>query len=152
MCEILMKLMNSEDLMSDLKIIKGNKSGHEEEVAQELRDIISQYPEEWKFEVSGHSLGGLEVMNVFMGNLDPELGRVGEINLFNPGLSPIHSLDTAKAAAEDPRFNLFLNTGDMISNTMTGFVNEDSHVHWGKPTANPLSNHSLAQWEDQTEV
>ena len=144
--------MNSEDLMSDLKIAKGNKSGHEEEVAQELRDIISQYPEEWKFEVSGHSLGGLEVMIVFMGDLDPELGRVGEINLFNPGLSPLHSLDTAKAAAEDPRFNLFLNTGDMISNTMTGFVNEDSHVHWGKPTANPLSNHSLAQWEDQTEV
>ena len=141
--------MNTEDLLSDLKIMKGNKSGHEEEVAQELKDIISQYPDDWKFEVSGHSLGGLEVMNVFMGSPeDPQLGRVDEINLFNPGLSPIHNLDTAKAAAQDPRFNLFLNTGDMISNTMSGFVNSDDeqHVHWGKPSPNPLSNHSISQW------
>ena len=142
--------LNAQDLTSDLHIVAGNRSGHEEEVAEQILNAMSQFDEQAKFEVSGHSLGGLEVMNIFMdSDRDELLNRVGEVNLYNPGLSPIYATDTAQQAAIDPRMHLYLNTGDLISNTMAGFVTDESDVHWGHATNNPLTNHSLAQWEGE---
>ena len=141
--------MNMKDLMSDLNIVAGNKSGHEQEIAERLTEIIGNFDTDYRFSVSAHSLGGLEAMNIFMGDLNPQLERVDRVNLFNPGLSPTHNLDTAKAAVNDERFNFYLNSGDIISNGFGSLVNEDTNVHWGKANINPLSNHSLEQWTDE---
>ena len=145
--------MNMQDLGSDINIIKGNRSGHEEELAKELRDILLHFHnpgsnEPWKFDVSGHSLGGTEIMNIFEGTDDPVLKLVDRINLFNPGMTPTHSLSVPKAAASDPRFHFYLNDADLLSNTMVSLIHENTPVKWGKTGHNPLSNHGLGQWED----
>ena len=135
--------------MSDLRIAAGNRSGHEKEIAEELTHIIGQFDTSVTFDVSGHSLGGLEVMNIFMDpNRSEQLNRVDRINLFNPGLTPTHNLDTAKQAVRDDRFNFYLNSGDLISNAFISILDDDTPVHMGKTGANPLGNHSLSQWTD----
>ena len=144
--------VNASDLLSDLRIVGGNTSGHERQVGKQLRDILASFPGDvWDFTVSGHSLGGLELMNVIKNPPDEndvtQFSRIDRINLYNPGLTPTHNLSTAKEAVRDDKFNFYLNSGDLISNGFASIVNSDSNVHWGKPGANPLSNHSLSQWE-----
>ena len=141
--------MNMSDLVSDLHIVAGNKSGHEDEIRQQLTDIIGNFDQSVDFDIAGHSLGGLEVMNIMMGPSNDQLDRIKEVALFNPGLTPTHNLSTAKEAVDDPRFNFYLNTGDLISNGFASLVDSETDVHWGKAGANPLSNHSLDQWVDE---
>lgn len=142
-------LMNLKDLGSDLHILAGNTSGHEKELAQELKDVLANYSDEgWIFDVSGHSLGATELMNIFQNTDDPLLKRVDRVNLYNPGLTPTHNLDTPKAAVNDPRFHFYLNDADLLSNTMVSLIHSSTPVKWGKTGHNPLSNHGLGQWED----
>ena len=147
---------NVSDVISDLNILAGNTSGHEAELEKELRDVLLHYHNpgsghEWHFDVSSHSLGALEAMNIFENTDDPVLKRVSEVNLFNPGLSPIHNLDTAREAASNDKFHWYLNSGDLISNTAASVINDDTYVRWGDTTHNPLENHSLEQWTDEGE-
>lgn len=141
--------MNMSDLMSDLHIAADNRSGHEKQIRDELIDIIGNFDTEFDFDISGHSLGGLEVMNIMLGDSNQQLDRIKEVALFNPGLSPMNHLGNAKEAVNDPRFHFYLNSGDLISNGFGSLVQEDTDVHWGEAGANPLSNHSLTQWVDE---
>ena len=142
--------MNTKDLLSDVKIMAGNTSGHEKEVFEQVKNAIDSYDGDWKINVSGHSLGGLEVMNLFTMDkyeMDESMQRVDRVNLFNPGLSPTLNLSQAKEAADNDKFNFYLNTGDVISNTMIEFADDNERTHIQPPSLNPLSNHSLSQWE-----
>ena len=68
------------------------------------------------------------------------------MNVFNPGLNPFWSTGMAEEATNDDRFHFYLNSGDTLSNGYTSYVNDDSNVHWVKPTHSPFTNHGLSQW------
>ena len=110
-----------------------------------LRHITVSYGNNYTYDVSGHSLGATEIMNVMLED-DFALDKYDEIRLFNPGITPTHSLDNAKEAIKDDRVHLFLNTGDLVSNAMASLVGDDTHVAWGKPSHSFTHNHGLDQW------
>ena len=139
---------NWEDLWKDTKIIARNNPGDDLEIKNKLVEIAKAYPEA-ELDASGHSLGGNQLVNAFEGYDDPELKRYESVNLFNPGTSPFSHLDTHKQAVEDERMHLFLNTGDVLSNTYTYLIDADrDNVVYSPATHNPLSNHGLSQWID----
>ena len=146
--------MNKKDLMSDLRIIGGNKSGHEAEITREIKNIMhindgwDKY-DGWKYEVFGHSLGANQAMNIVENRKDDD-DKIAGVYLFNPGLTPTHALDTLKEATNDERFHFFLNAGDLISNTAISVRSKDSasEVFYNEPGMSPLSNHSLDQWAE----
>jgi hypothetical protein len=113
-----------------------------------LRDIVTKYGNNYGYTVSGHSLGGTEVMNVFLED-EYLLNKITRVNLFTPGLTPTHALQNAKAALKDDRVHLYLNSGDLLSNAMVSLVHEDNHVVWGKPTHSFSHNHGLTQWSEE---
>ena len=101
-----------------------------------------KYPE-YKLDVSGHSLGGNTLINVFNNN-DLDYHRV---NLFNPGLAPLANLDEARDTIDNEKFHFYLNSGDLLSNTFgTVLPSDRDNVHWSRPKHSPLKNHSIGQW------
>jgi hypothetical protein len=135
--------MNTKDIMADLKILSTNKSGNEDKVLTFLREVEEKYPE-YKLDVSGHSLGGNTLMNVF--NSEEDL-RYDRVNLFNPGASPFADLSGAKSTIENDKLHFYLNSGDIISNTFASVLPSGrDHVYWAKPKHSPLKNHSIGQW------
>ena len=133
------------DIWSDLSILGSNRSGHEKEIASYLNDITRAYGDNYTYDVSAHSLGAAELVNVFQEN-QFQLNKYDRINLFNPGTTPTHNLDNAKEVVKDPRFHLFLNSGDILSNTYISLVNSDSNVAWSDPNHSPSYNHGIGQW------
>ena len=140
------------DLWKDAKIIYRNSPGDDEDIRDRLTEIADAFPDS-DLDVSGHSLGSNQLVNAFEGYSDvPEMQRYGRINLFNPGTSPLSHLDTHKEAVDDDRVHLYLNTGDLLSNTYTYLVNSDrDNVTYADPGFSPLGNHGLAQWSGDEE-
>ena len=137
--------MNTKDLMSDLKIIATNESGNEDSVVKFLREVEQKYPE-YKLDVSGHSLGGNTLMNVFNDKENKDL-RYDRVNLFNPGTSPLADLSAPRDAAENDKLHFYLNSGDILSNTFASVLPSGrENVYWSKPKHSPLANHSIGQW------
>lgn len=135
----------ASDVWSDLSLLAKNRSGHEKEIRDYLVDVTRAYGLNYTYDVAGHSLGAAELVNVFQED-NPALNKYEEIMLFNPGTTPTHNLDNAKEAARDPRFHLFLNSGDILSNAYVSLINSDSNVAWADATHSPSYNHGLAQW------
>jgi hypothetical protein len=134
------------DVFSDLSIIGSNHSGHEKEVRDYLRDVVRAYGHNYTYDVSAHSLGGAELVNVFNED-DSQLNKYDRINVFNPGSTPTHNLSAAKDAIKDERFHFFLNSGDLLSNTYGSLIPSGfENVVWGSASHNPMYNHSLGQW------
>ena len=136
---------SAADIVSDLKILASNRSGHEKEIRDNLRDIVIKYGNNYTYDVSAHSLGATEIMNVFQED-DYLLNKYDLVNLFNPGVTPTHNLDAAKMAAADDRFKIFLNSGDILSNAFVSLVKEDSNVAWADASHSPSHNHGISQW------
>ena len=146
--------MNMKDLKSDLNIVTSNKSGHESELERKIKNIIHindgwERWKDYKYELSGHSLGGNQAMNL-IANRNDDSDLFSDVYLFNPGVTPTHNLDTLKNATDDERFHFYLNAGDLISNGAISVRNKDSRseVFYGDAGMNPMSNHSLSQWTE----
>ena len=137
---------DASDVVSDLHILTNNTSGHEKEVRDMLIDVVTRYGNNYTYDVSGHSLGALEVMNV-LGEDNPLLNKYERASLFNPGLTPTHALSRAKEAVKDDRFHFFLNSGDILSNGFVTLLGEESNVAWADPSHSLTGNHGLAQWK-----
>jgi hypothetical protein len=133
------------DVLSDIRILGTNRSGHEKEIRDYLRDVVRAYGNNYTYDVSAHSLGGAELVNVFQED-EHQLNKYERINIFNPGTTPTHNLDAAKHAVKDPRFHIFLNSGDILSNTYASLINSDSNVAWADASHNPAWNHGMDQW------
>ena len=136
---------SAEDVWSDLSLLASNRSGHEKEIRDYLRDVVRAYGLNYTYDVSSHSLGAAELVNVFSED-EHQLNKFERINIFNPGTSSIANLDAAKHAVSDPRFHIFLNSGDILSNTYVSLLKPESNVAWGTASHNPAYNHSLGQW------
>ena len=136
---------NTKDLLADMKIIATNKSGNADHTSLFLEAVERKYPN-YKLDVSGHSLGGDTLLNVF-NDKDHNL-HYERVNLFNPGTSPIADLDGAKEAIDDDKFHFYLNSGDMLSNTFASVLPSGrKNVYWAKPKAfSPIANHGIQQW------
>jgi hypothetical protein len=136
--------MNSSDIVADLKILATNKSGNEDSVIKFLREVETKYPT-FKKDVAAHSLGGNTLINAFL-QKDNDL-KYDEVHLFNPGVSGMGPLSKMRETVNDNRFHFYLNSGDIISNTMaTVLPSGRENVHWAKPKHSPLKNHSIGQW------
>ena len=136
--------MNYDDLAADWSIIVSNSSGKVDEIREYLEKVVDKY-DGYELDVSGHSLGGNELIEAFEGG--EGLEGYGRVNLFNPGYTPTHNLDEAKEAVADDRMHFYLNSGDLLSNTFVSLVpSERDNVTWAKPGHSPLGNHGLAQW------
>jgi len=133
------------DVWSDIKLLGSNRSGHEKEIRDYLIDVTRAYGLNYTYDVSAHSLGAAELVNVFQED-QPQLNKYELINIFNPGTSSVANLDAAKHAVKDPRFKIFLNSGDILSNTYVSLINSDSNVAWGDASHNPSYNHGIQQW------
>ena len=134
------------DLVQDLSIVATNRSRNEEETTKYLRRVAEEYPDS-TLVASGHSLSSNQLFNIFS-KPDSTLDRYTRANLFLPAVTPTHNLANAKNAAEkSDRFWLFLNSGDMLSNTFVSLLPSDrENVIWGKPHHSPAYNHSIGQW------
>ena len=136
--------LNMNDLGADMKIIGTNVSGNEEATAEFLREVEKKYPD-FRFDVSGHSLGGNTLMNVF--NQEDHGLDYDRVNLFNPGTSPLADLSGARDTVDNDRFHFYLNSGDILSNTFASVLPSGrENVYWSRPKHNPLHNHGIAQW------
>ena len=135
-----------DDIWDDVSIIGTNRSKSEAEIREYLEKVAETYPD-YELDVSGHSLGSNQLFNIFS-EADPTLDRYSRVNLYNPGMTPTHNLDNAKLVANDPeRFYLYLNTGDMISNTFVSLLpSERENVYCSNPHHSPIYNHGIAQW------
>jgi len=133
------------DIWSDISLFANNRSGHEKEIRDYLRDVIRAYGANYTYDVSAHSLGAAELVNVFAED-EHQLNKYETIRIFNPGTMPTHNLDAAKNAVQDPRFKIFLNSGDILSNTYVSLVNPNSNVAWSNASHNPAYNHGIGQW------
>ena len=141
---------SGKDFMSDLHILGTNYSGHENRVLEYLEQVAELYPHS-HLDVSGHSLGGRELINVFIDHADnADLQRYERINLFAPGTTPTHNLANSQQILHDPRVHLYLNNGDMLSNTFTSLVPSDyENVIWADPHHSPSWNHGMQQWRGE---
>ena len=139
---------SSQDIISDLHILANNRSGHETEIQEYLERIVNEFGDDYNYKASGHSLGATELINVFTGERNDVLDKYSEVSVYTPGVSPIHNLDSIKDAYGDERFNFFLNSGDIVSNTAIGLIpdNPEAEIAYGSPTHNPSSNHGLQQF------
>ena len=138
---------NFSDIWSDTQLIFTNKtSAAQNEVKNYLEAVANAFPD-FKLTASGHSLGANQLVDVLSGSdLNYE-----KVYLFNPGTSPLTSLTGQRGAVEDEKFHLFLNSGDILSNTFASLIpSERDNVTWSQSTHNPLSNHGLAQWTSDT--
>jgi len=136
---------NMGDIKSDLHILMNNKSGNEQEIYEYLEKVQDKYSDSM-LDVSAHSLGANQLVEVFEKHEDLHYDRV---NLFSPGTNPMWALDDSKAAVMDERFYFYLNSGDILSNTFVSLLpSERENVYWSKPTHNPLHNHGISQWVD----
>ena len=152
--------MNMSDIVSDLHIVGGNKSGKEDELEREIMNIIETNTRlsdsaKWTYELSGHSLGANQAMNILADSIkSPIMDRVKDAYLFNPGITPTHDLDVARRATNQERFHFFLNSGDLVSNAAISIRDADSksEVFYNTPGASPTGNHSLDQWVTSTDV
>ena len=143
--------LNYADLASDLNIVLSNASGNVPEIRAFLEKVVEKYGDDFVLDVSGHSLGGNELMELFEGD---DLEGFDRVNLFNPGVTPTHNLDSAKDAVADERVHFYLNSGDLISNAFVSMIpSERDNVVWVKPTHSPMTNHGVSQWNpDQVEL
>jgi hypothetical protein len=137
---------SAADVISDLHILGSNTSGHEAEIREELRHIVNSYGRNFEYDISGHSLGATEVMNILLED-DFALNKFERVNLYNPGLTPTHALDNAKEFLKQDRVHIFLNSGDILSNTMVSLVGENTNVSWANPSHSITGNHGLLQWK-----
>ena len=136
--------LNFDDLGADWNIFMENASGNVDEIREYLQKVVDKY-EGYERDVSGHSLGGNELIEVFEG--EDGLEGFDRMNLFNPGHTPTHALEEAEAAVADERMHFYLNSGDLLSNTFVSLIpSERDNVTWSAPTHSPLNNHGLAQW------
>ena len=134
--------LNTEDLFADLHVIFNNTSGNVDELTEFLEQVVDKYGD-YTLDGSAHSLGGSELLEYGVQNPDSKFARY---NLFNPGHNPLWGLGNAQQAIENEKFNWYLNSGDVLSNTFASMVNDDTHVTWAKPSHSPLNNHSVSQW------
>ena len=138
--------MNVSDILSDVAILFSNESGHDAEIVDFLDNVVEKYGD-YELELSGHSLGGNEILNVLADN---DFDEIKNIRVFNPGFTPTHNLNAAREGVADDRVHFFLNSGDIVSNTFQSLLpSERENVHWSKPTHNPASNHGMGQWSEQ---
>ena len=139
------------DMYKDGQIIWHNRVADTQAIREKLVQIAQAYPDA-ELDVSGHSLGGNQLVNALEGDRDDtDLARYDRINLYNPGTQPFGYLDAHKEAVQDDRVHLYLNTGDVLSNTYTYLIDSDrDNVTYGNVTHSPLHNHGLAQWYEDT--
>ena len=136
------------DLMSDVSVLGTNRSGHEQEIQDYLIKLVETFPD-YSFDVSGHSLGARELLNIFVDETNPLLEQFDRINLFNVGTTPTHNLDDSREAVADERIHFYLNSGDLLSNTFLSLIPSDrDNVIWSKPSHSAWYNHSLGQWTE----
>ena len=136
------------DMFKDGQIIWHNRVDDTKAIRDKLVEIAQTYPDA-ELDVSGHSLGGNQLVNALEGDDNAELKRYDRINLYNPGTQPFGYLDKHKLAVEDDRVHLYLNTGDVLSNTFTYLIDSDrDNVTYSSPSHSPLHNHGLSQWSD----
>ena len=138
--------LNTSDLFADLHVIYNNTSGNVEELTTFLEKVVEKYGD-YTLDASAHSLGGSELLEYGVNNPDAGFDRY---NLFNPGQNPMWGLDNAQQAIDSDKFNWYLNSGDVLSNTFASLVNDGTHVTWAKPSHSPLNNHGVAQWTGDT--
>jgi hypothetical protein len=134
------------DVLNDLAILVTNRTVNEGEIRKYLTDVAERFPDS-KLTASAHSLGSNQLLNVFA-NPDDTLDRYSRVNLFAPGVTPTHNLINARYVAQHPeRFYLYLNTGDMVSNTFVSLIPSNrENTYFSKPHHSPSYNHSLGQW------
>lgn len=138
---------DKHDILSDAHVMLDNTSGHEKEIQTYLESVIDYYDGQgYNFDVSSHSLGSTELINIFTQEKNDKLDQYKEIRLFNPAVMPTHNLSNARQALHDKRMFFFLNSGDMVSNTFGNLADQDSQVMWIESTHSPLYNHGISQW------
>ena len=135
----------------DVGVAIENRPGTDqtEQIQNQLVKIAERFPDN-DLTVNTHSLSGSFIMNAFRDATAEEtnwLDHYEEINLFNPGSSPLIHTDDIARFIQDPRVHLFLNKTDLISATYGQMMPDDyDRVVWGQETINPLEALTYRQW------
>ena len=136
--------LSAKDLISDAKILFGKTNSKLKELDETLFKLEERYPDQ-KFDIASHSLGSAYVMS----ELEQHGSKIDDLFFFTPASSPLQSNNTLDMYANLPNATYYLNTGDIVGDTLRQRMSKDTlqeHVYAGDYRYAPWSAHSLSQW------
>lgn len=133
------------DILADSFITQGNmsESGRFKQANKDFKDAYHKY-DDYKFELTGHSLGGSLSLYVKEHNKE----KIELTTLFNPGISPLAKKEVLESYANDDENRFIINAGDVVSNTIVAFNPENALILTGEVESNIVNNHLLNKFTD----
>jgi hypothetical protein len=140
------KFSHLKDIFKDIKIMAGSTSQGDDAFLASYRRFKSEHPNA-KLSLAGHSLGTEIAYSAEKAEGFPGLRK---IYLFNPASSPAQKKEHIRKIISDPRVQLFLNKGDVVSNYFSQNLKSDElhKVTYGRFSRAPQNAHGLAQWTE----
>lgn len=136
--------LEAADILADAKILFGETQTDSKELDNVLDQLEYDYPRQ-KYNIAAHSLG-----TAFVAGQKAEHGaHFNEVFMFNPASSPGQSNDYETTFANDDQYHWYINHGDMVSNNLLQFMDEDTvnnRVQFGHYYYSPVAAHSVSQW------
>ena len=140
------KFSHLKDIFADLKIMTGSTSQNDEEFLKSYQRFITEHPNA-KLSLAAHSLGTEIAYNT--ARSEPFQG-LESILLFNPASSPAQKKEHIRDIITNPKVQLFLNKGDVVSNYFSQNLKPDEvhNVTYGRFARAPQNAHGLKQWTE----
>ena len=142
------KFSHLKDIFADLKIMAGSTSQSDEAFINSYKRFQTEHPHA-KLSISAHSLGTEIAYSAIKSDEQPYEG-LQSIYLWNPASSPAQKKSHIREIITNPKVQLFLNKGDVVSNYFSQNLKPDEvrKVTYGRFSRAPQNAHGLAQWTE----
>ena len=96
------------------------------------------------FDIAAHSLATQFVVNHLTGDED----NISEVLLFNPASSALQNTSYLREEANNKKYTMFVNPGDLVSNGLWQQMNSETvnNSYIAPYYYSPLASHSIGQW------
>ena len=138
------KFSHLKDIFKDLKIMTGSTGQSDNEFQKSYKRFKIDHPHS-KLSVAAHSLGTEIAYNAIKSDADLE-----SVYFYNPASSPAQKRSHIREIISNPKIQLFLNKGDVVSNYFSQNLKPDEvrKVTYGRFSRAPQNAHGLAQWTE----
>ena len=135
------KFSHLKDIFADLKIMAGSTSQSDEAFINSYKRFQTEHPN------AKLSLGTEIAYSAIKSN---EYKGLESVYLWNPASSPAQKKSHIRDIITNPKVQLFLNKGDVVSNYFSQNLKPDEvrKVTYGRFSRAPQNAHGLAQWTE----
>ena len=140
------KFSHLKDIFKDLKIMTGSTGQRDDAFEKSYVRFKQEHPHA-KLSMAAHSLGTEIAYNALS---EDQFKGLQHIMLFNPASSPAQKKEHIRSIITDPKVQLFLNKGDVVSNYFSQNLKPDEmhKVTYGRFSRAPQNAHGLKQWTE----